>query len=306
MKIAFATERNLTAAQAIEEAGIGFEVRKEPVYMESNGLYLPIEDTFVNVRQDTLKGVGVVGKKYEILQTNALVDFIDIFREESGGLIDTAGEFGGGRQVFISVNIPMSWKVLLGDQVDGFGLISNSFDGTLRAEVRFGCHRTVCRNTFLANLKKHTSTISLSHTSGVHERMEIAKKVLVDMKAYFTTLGETFDQFANFKIDDDYCDTYTKLLFGEMPPLKDGNGIAQAIWTRKVTTFEGMVEKGRGTEIPGVRGSLWGLFNAATEYSTHEYPIRKGTDRDESVLFGAAADFGRKAFDSALALVKRR
>ena len=64
-----------------------------------------------------------------------------------------------------------------------------------------------------------------------------------------------------------------------------------------------LAETGKGTELPGVKGSLWGAFNAVTEYADY-YNGKNENNRAQSTLFGAGAQMKARAFDAALALVK--
>jgi hypothetical protein len=58
-------------------------------------------------------------------------------------------------------------------------------------------------------------------------------------------------------------------------------------------------EEGRGADLPGVRGTLWGAFNAVGEYLSYE---RGGsTDaRLNSLWFGASARTNAGALEAAL------
>jgi hypothetical protein len=66
-----------------------------------------------------------------------------------------------------------------------------------------------------------------------------------------------------------------------------------------------LVETGKGTGIPGVRGTAYGFLNAVTEYVDHHRVVRAG-DRDvaearfDVSLIGAGAQMKREAFDLCL------
>lgn len=59
-------------------------------------------------------------------------------------------------------------------------------------------------------------------------------------------------------------------------------------------------EEGRGADIPGVRGTYWGAYNAVTDYLDH---VRGRTDetRLDSSWFGAGRAIRDRALELALA-----
>ena len=69
-----------------------------------------------------------------------------------------------------------------------------------------------------------------------------------------------------------------------------------------------LFEKGKGNDLPGVRGSQWALFNGVAEYVDHKRSARGSTDdekiesRATSLLFGSGAAMKQKALDSLLAV----
>jgi hypothetical protein len=63
-----------------------------------------------------------------------------------------------------------------------------------------------------------------------------------------------------------------------------------------------LVENGRGTDIKGVRGTLWGTYNAITEYVDHHKTPRSGDEgRVQYIGFGT----GKMVKDAALKIGMR-
>jgi hypothetical protein len=75
----------------------------------------------------------------------------------------------------------------------------------------------------------------------------------------------------------------------------------QSAHEKQINAILRLVEEGQGANIPGVRGTVWGAYNAVTEYATHAYPVR-GTDRTQSVMVGAAGAL----LDRAIAVAEQR
>ncbi len=63
-----------------------------------------------------------------------------------------------------------------------------------------------------------------------------------------------------------------------------------------------LVENGRGSDIPGVRGTMWGLYNATNEFLQYEYgrgPKGATDKRMDGMLFGAPATWNALALQKA-------
>ena len=76
----------------------------------------------------------------------------------------------------------------------------------------------------------------------------------------------------------------------------------------KIKRIEGRLNTGMGVDLPGVSGTAWWALNAMVEYADYDLKAKgqasDETRRTQSILFGTAADFKQKAFDTALALVR--
>jgi hypothetical protein len=62
-----------------------------------------------------------------------------------------------------------------------------------------------------------------------------------------------------------------------------------------------LFEAGRGSDLPGVRGTLWGAYNCVSEFLGYE----RGNSRDSrlgSLWFGASRRANVRALETALAM----
>lgn len=299
---AFAEE--FTIAQAIEAARLGYLVTKEPVYRLLGGEPIMVDDRFVTINNDNQKVLGFVGKSYETLQNAEALAFFDEVMSETGARLTTAGALGNGERVWALAQLPASFEPLLGDRVDQYCLLSTSHDGSTAVTVRFTPIRVVCQNTLTAAMKESRETVSIKHTASVKGRLNQTALIIKEMNAHFTALGQTFSDFASFRINDEWLMEYENMLFGDQPK-EDAHGATKNLWKRKLDGFETRLATGMGVDLAGVRGTAWGAYNAAVEWADYEFPIAKSADRTEGVLWGRANEFKQKAFDGALALVRR-
>jgi phage/plasmid-like protein (TIGR03299 family) len=126
-----------TVAEAIEAAGLGWSVAKEPIAVDrgdepSDDLWLPrceeVPDFFATVRQDTREVLGIVGERYRIVQNHEAFNFIDQLLGSSINF-ETAGGLHGGRRVWVLATLPDHVEVG-GDAVRPYVLLMNSHDGS--------------------------------------------------------------------------------------------------------------------------------------------------------------------------------
>jgi phage/plasmid-like protein (TIGR03299 family) len=300
-------DEEFTAAQAIEAAGLGYLVTKEPVFRKFGDEVIEVPNHFVTVNQENQEVLGMVGKVYEILQNKQAFDFFDIIQAETGARFSSAAALGKGELMWLMAKLPDSFRPLLGDRVDKFCLLSTGHTGRTgsQTQVRFGADRVVCRNTLMAAMRGVKETISIRHTESNGERLQQAAMIVKEMNAHFTRLGETFEEMASLKINDEWIENYEALLFGPVPT-DQTHTVTKNIRERNIAAFETRLSTGMGTDIEGVKGTVWGAYNAAIEWADYEFPQRgKDKDRTMSILFGKANEFKQTAFDSAMALVAR-
>ena len=131
-------DRAFTAEEAMRLGHLGgWNVRKLPLTTAevSEGGVTPIEvPGFATVRTNPFTGapeaLGVVGGGYTPLQNEDHAEFLNLLADESGAIFDTAGSLRGGRQVFITMQLPNSLTVGGTDRVDLNIAALNSHDGS--------------------------------------------------------------------------------------------------------------------------------------------------------------------------------
>lgn len=70
-----------------------------------------------------------------------------------------------------------------------------------------------------------------------------------------------------------------------------------------LSRIEVLVESGRGQDIPGVRGTMWGGYNAVSEFLQYEYgrgPVGATEKRMDGMMFGAPATWNALALQKAM------
>ena len=167
-------DRAFTAEEAMRLGHLGgWDVRKLPLTTAevSEGGVTAIEvPGFATVRTNPFTGepeaLGVVGGGYTPLQNEDHAEFLNLLADESGAIFDTAGSLRGGRQVFITMQLPDSLTVGGTDRVDLNIAALNSHDGSSAFRILVTPVRVVCANTQSAALRNHESSFSIRRPRG--------------------------------------------------------------------------------------------------------------------------------------------
>jgi hypothetical protein len=107
-------DRAFSAEEAMTLGNLGgWRVRKVPLLaheVTADGVTTLDAPGYATVRDNPFTGrpeaLGVVGAGYEPLQNEDHAEFLNHLADQSGAVFDTAGSLRGGRQVFITMQLP--------------------------------------------------------------------------------------------------------------------------------------------------------------------------------------------------------
>lgn len=318
----------LTAADALREAGLDWEVRKDPASIIVNGEPMRIPGGFATVRvmkDGSVEPLAQVGADYKPVQNAAALNLLDTAVADGRASWETAGSLKGGRIVWGLVKLNAAFDVTgKGDEIMTYGLVSNSHDGSRVADVRFTPIRVVCWNTLSAAVPEkgkvgtitdesgRTIGVRARHTTNVLEKLDAGAQRMGFLREQIAATAENFRALAGYKLTSAKLTDYLKAVIPDNAKA-ESNTRTENIRKRILELVEG----GRGADLPGVRGTLWGAYNAVTEYVDHERAIpaenlasgkltaQQANARLESVWFGSGAALKLSAMNSALAMIGR-
>jgi phage/plasmid-like protein (TIGR03299 family) len=276
-----------------------------------SGLVVPDRKANVRIWTDPDSGqvheiyLGNVGHKYRPIQNEDSKEFLKVLTgAEDGPAVDTAGVLQEGRKVWFLLDLPGDFFVGDNDQVRKTVLLSNSHDGSYALRVFITPIRVVCMNTLSYALTRGDKEgISIRHTASAKIRMEEARRVLGLAERKYQDLTVVFNRMR----DTDMTMEEVKRFFEALVPDPEN----ATYTTKSENTRTAMMDNyhnGRGAEL--AYGTLWGAYNAVTEFADHtrwenidQTKRKKKTDfnddRLRSVWFGAAASMKFKALDLA-------
>lgn len=306
--------------EAQKLAGLEWSVRKEPVHyrmpaVDGMSRVMQVPGAFAIVRNDNQLPLGVVGQNYEPYQNDQMFDFMEQFIKETGSMIETAGSLRNGKIVWALTSAGET-EYLKNDPIKQYFLFKNGFDGSTNIEICFTDVRVVCNNTLTAALRGASNIWRIRHTSSLHEQVDAVKETLIQQHKYSAAMSEVMQSLIKKTMTDfEVKKAASEIIMRQIKEVdelleqgKDLFDIASSSQRKTIDKIMELHESGAGSDIPGVRGSAYGLLNACTEYADHFKTIRPGARdfaeaRFESLMMGSAHDFKTRAFDYITELV---
>lgn len=293
-----------TSAEAIEYAGLNFEVQKRPIFTQQDDNQQEIQTHFATVRTDTQQVLGVVGKRYTIVQNADAFTFFDSIVGGGDGIqYETAGALGNGERIFITAKLPSYIRVANDDLVEQYIFLTTSHDGSGSIQAAFTPVRIVCNNTLNAALKDCSNMVTIRHTSSAHEQLKTAHKVMGISYQLAAQLEPIFQNMAKTYVTD----AETKRLISlAMAP---NDIVFQAIRDKRTdiefsTQFENILtdvyeyaQTAETQQMNTTRGTMFGVYNAITGYYQNAKEYKTLDSKVDSILFGTGCDRSKKAFD---------
>jgi len=281
-----------TVAEALKIGEADWEVKKLPVY---DGFMQPIDGFSRISRADTDATLNICNSSYEPIQNAEMFGILDGVLGQAQAQIERVGTFKGGRVVFIQAKMPQSVEVLRNDGMEMYMNAITSHDGSQMARVFFGATRIICQNQMRAIQKQRRQrSLSVRHTKHCHVKISTAADILMEGVKEWEAIRENASILARKSVNRFETKAFVEALF---PKAEEGKRDLNE--SKRETMFE-LIDDGMGTEIPGVKGSAWGLYNAATEFIDHHSKVRGDTSRFYRSLIDGDK-FRDQAFELAMA-----
>lgn len=323
-KLGKVLENYPTSKEAIQFAGLDYEVVKAPLFTKREGIgdgengpdnsstEIPVPDQFATMRTDTQKVFGVVGKDYGIVQNRDAFSFFDaIIKEGKGVKYETAGALGEGERVFITAKLPDGILVGKEDLIEQYLFLTTSHDGTGSIMAAFTPIRVVCQNTLNAAFQRKTNVVRIRHTSGAKERLQLAHRLMGLVTETGANLETVFNRWAKVKIKDKEVKRLIELA---LAPNRDTlDNLYRGEYDKVSTAFKNQCEEafayammGDAQLLPSTEGTVFGTYNAVTGYFQNVRRFKSEQDKTRSILLGGTAQLkGQKAFDLCADFVDR-
>ena len=292
-----------TSREALQFAGLDFEVVKRPIYAiperepEDAGVLdaITISNHFATVRTDRNTALGVVGRDYEIVQNRDAFSFFDaIVGCDSGILYETAGALGRGERIFITAKLPNYIKVGSDDVIEQYVFLTNTHDGSGSIIAAFTPVRVVCNNTLNAALRNCSNVVKIKHTANAKDRLKEAHKVMGMMNTLSPMLEGIFNQWSKVRIKDTEVQ---ELIKKAMSPTKEVlDRVALGDYKELSTMFKNTCDRvfeyanvNPSQQLETTKGTLFGAYNAITGYYQNVVGYKDEGSKLKSIIYGGTA-----------------
>ncbi len=292
--------RRLSVGEALKESGADYQVERWNMgYIEpkTEDLYAA-EDVFACVRTDNKEALGFVGKDYVIVQNRDAFNFLSPIIEASEGVIETMGVLGKGERAWALIKLPDHIVVTKRDEIGKYVLVYNGFNGKTKIRAKYTPIRVVCQNTLSMALAGIDTEVGIRHTTNVQSVLAEAHKVMGMANAVSTAITPVYQKMAATSITEAKLKEFIATL---VPIAKDAKRTARAEAVR--AEIMRLHEVGKGADFS--RGTIWGAYNAVTEYVDHVFSGKNDADtRLNTIWWGAGEELKVAAFNEAVMLLK--
>lgn len=279
-----------SAAEALRHGGLDYTVTKVGL-QTVDGAAVP--NRYALRRTDTGAVLGVCAGMYQPLQNRDAFAFFDGVFGKDKARYEVAGVLGDGERVWLLAKLPGEFEAIKGDALNQYLLLTNGFDTNEPVRARFTPVRVVCQNTLSLALSKTASEVRVQHIGNVKAKMDIAGNLLRAAGLYFDETKELFRGFAKYGMKQAEVSGYfAEVITGD----RSANvNELHPVTRNRILKVQELNETGIGHDIKGVRGTLWGAYNAVTEYVDH---VRTGEDLGY-IVDGGGAKLKQRAFEVA-------
>lgn len=283
-----------TSKDAIVAAGLDWNVRKDPIYVESGD---EIKGFKATIRETDGAVLGIVSNKYRVVQNSEAFQFTDNLIGE-GATYETAGSLQGGKRVWLLAKL--EGTKVAGDAVDPYLVFSNSFDGSGAIKVALTPVRVVCNNTLRAALSGAKRTWSAPHTGDIKLKLQEAEETLFNAQRYMKELDVKMTELRKKELTKNDINSLTEMIFPINPKDEEENAV------RKIKVVEEKRSKFlyrfyNAPDLSDMKDNAYKFINAVSDFECHEDPSRRTANFEEN-RFIKIID-GGNLFDKAYSLL---
>jgi len=276
--------------EAMDIANHNFTAIKKRLHSE-DGIVIP--DHVGIFREDTNQYLGTVGNGWEPVQPEVIYDMAGDLIEATSGKINGVFNMYKGAVMGISFNLAER-EYVPGDKTDINFLMLTSFNGMYGIAGHATTERLACMNQCNTSSKVY----NLRHTRFVGNRIQVVKDLLKFYNKEIKDFDKKMMGMVNKRMNEMEAIDWFKSLFPKPKSIR-----SEARLDNQVDIFINCLRNGLGSDIPGVKGTSYGAFQALTEYINHERSTRIHNDREpeevryQSIHFGTGNALAQKGLN---------
>lgn len=294
-----------SSAEAIQEAGLDFEVVKRPnIHPLPSGNNIISDNSYFTFRTDTEAILGdKIGSDYEVVQNIDQFAFFDSIVKNYGGLhYETAGSIAFGQVTYITAKLPEHIKVGKSDYIEQYLFLTSSHDGTGSITIAFTPVRINCRNTLNAALNNCSNAIKIRHTASAAEKLRSAHQMLGLTDLLSTELEAIFNRWARVRITDPELKRLIQLAMvpnkETLEKLKAGKeDELSSQFTNVVSNIFEYALCSPTQQEAATKNTLYGFYNSISGYMQNVRNYSDNEAKFKSIMAGTGLQRNQSAFD---------
>lgn len=260
---------------------LDWDIHEEPILI-NDSIYTGKKAIF---RNDTNALLGVVGRNYESITNQQLMDFTSALAETGEFILKGFDEINHGKIILAFLQNTNPNLTINGCKNEEYLFIGNSFDGTKRFHIGTASNLVRCANQFSASLKvfskKHTSFIDMNERT-IHD-------IIRDYKIKKTSIYESFNGMEMIRVDETIINQLIKEIYAML--MHDSQISTSKNWQESPSMMSLRLSIER--EIKDLGNNAFALFNGVTWYTTHEM---RTNNTVHSQINGTAKLINQKAY----------
>lgn len=298
-RLGVVVDGTLSAREAFRVAKADFHVTGQPVF---DADMQPIPGYQAIKRMDNGRTLSVMTETYTPIQNESLIRIAEALHEDIN--MDAVCVLSDGKKVTFTARIRgAEGDVVPGDPVQQYLIGCTSHDGSIPFQLLFSPIRVVCQNTLSAalglasNQRRQDTSIRIRHTKNADSLIQRLPEIVdlrrqqfiggLDELRHMASTPCSMEQFRDY-----ISNVFADQLQGTVNDIRGQKGTARPkvledlpAWPSILSKFDG---NAIGSDLPAIRGTAWGAYQAVTEYITHESGRSKNS-----------IDAARKRFESA-------
>lgn len=322
-------EEPITASQAIEIAGLDYDVFTAPMHADIGGFQIPVGKVAI-VRAPTeddpqFRVLGSAGTNYEVLNNCDIAAILDPLTERWP--VETVGALGYGERVFFT--LALGEADILGDPINEFFLVTEGKTGGESVSIAYTPIRVVCQNTLTLGLARATVRSAVVHSTGARSalrfQVDVMSRLRIARDEGFRTLTSLATKHVGTHADAIFRAGYPD------PKMSAKASLAATIASSRDLDADILLQNGEGRQLlsatslhqymldraanyreacndcyvrfadeqPQFAGTAYAAYNAVVEVADFAGIGRRG---DSTTVFGNSATIKERALAAAVSL----
>lgn len=251
----------------------GFEIVDAPLYVQIDGVMLPVDGRKAQVRSDTGAVMGIHSDKYVGHgYAKWLVEQLSKLTGDSTGFAN-AGLLNDGAQAWVQIEMPENVGIAGGVVVRPFLLAQTSFDGSLATTYKTGFTNVVCDNTHARFMSEPGEVYKRRHTSKSEFDLLSAADALNTLSMVADSVTADIEKLLAVDVSDVQWGQFVTAHV----PTEDNKG--EALSARSIALADTKRQALTGLYRTDVRvqpwaGTAWGVVQAVNTYNEHLSIVR--------------------------------